>query len=153
MVSVLQDWVQELPLREQGVLLTAVRGADPGPKEWGPDGEVVDTQARRLTGWIRWAFMVPHDPREVGKPGSFMLDSPPFPFKPSALGHLPVHFYSHSLHALEVIAYRHPDTDIHDTAYELYCQMVEALHLNPESIRAMGRRLSEDRIASGHKAI
>jgi hypothetical protein len=31
-VSVLQDWVTELPLREQGTLLTSVRGCDLTPK-------------------------------------------------------------------------------------------------------------------------
>lgn len=153
MASVLQDWTMELPLREQGVLLTAVRGADNGPKEWGPDGQVIDTPARQLTGWIRWAFMVPHDPREVGKVGSFMLDQPPIPLKPSAFGHLPLHFYSHALHALQVIGVRHPDDKTRWLAGHMYGVMVEGLHLRPEPDQAMIDRLSEDRVASGHEAI
>jgi hypothetical protein len=32
MSSVLQDWVQELPLRAQGTLLTGIRGCDVAPK-------------------------------------------------------------------------------------------------------------------------
>src|SRR5258706_71297 len=36
--SVLQDWVMALPLREQGTLLTAVRGCDDEPKAWTATG-------------------------------------------------------------------------------------------------------------------
>jgi hypothetical protein len=30
--SILQDWVQSLGLRQQGVILTAIRGCDTAPK-------------------------------------------------------------------------------------------------------------------------
>jgi hypothetical protein len=146
--SVLQTWVMELPLREQGTLLTAVRGCDLAPK-FGPDGEVVDSTERRLTSWIRWAFMVPADEREVGIPGAFFQSDPPWPFKPSALGHFPLHWFSHAMHATEVIAYRHPDIKVAAIAWVLYSEMVKMLHLNPETKEEMIHRLSEDRIASG----
>lgn len=148
MSSVLQEWVMRLPLREQGTLLTAVRGCDEAPKMW-HGGAVVDTPERRLTAFIRWCFMNPHDPREVDVPGAFFQSQPPDPFKPSALGHLPLHWYTHVMHALEVIAYRHPRPSTADRAYLLYLAMVHGLHLNPESCDQMAARLSEDRIATG----
>lgn len=148
MNSVLQPWVMELPLREQGTLLTAVRGCDEEPKPWTSRG-VADSPGRRLTSFIRFAFMVPHDPREVNVPGAFFQSEPPAPFKPSEFGHLPQHWYAHVMHALEVIAYRHPASSMRDKAFFLYVAMVKNLHLNLETMSEMIARLSEDRIASG----
>lgn len=149
MKSVLQDWVMELPLREQGTLLTAVRGCDFEAKMWNSTG-VAYSPGRRLTAFIRWCFMVPADEREVdSQEGAFMMSSPPDPFKPSEFGHLPEHWYAHVIHALEVIAYRHPDREINAKAYCLYEKMVHNLHLNVETMAQMIKRLSEDRIVSG----
>lgn len=148
MKSVLQDWVMELPLREQGTLLTAVRGCDFEPKTWSRTG-VAYSPGRRLTAFIRWCFMNPADPREVDiEEGAFFMSTPPNPFKPSEFGHLPQHWYAHAMHALEVIAYRHPDPDTASTAYRLYWGMVHNMHLSPEAKHYMVGRLSEDRIAN-----
>lgn len=148
MASVLQDWVMELPLREQGTLLTAVRGCDDEPKLWTARG-VATSPGRRLTAFIRWCFLNPADPREVDIPGAFFQSSPPMPFKPSEFGHLPEHWYAHVMHALEVIGYRHPNPTTGEIARGLYRSMVRNLHLEPESFERMVERLSEDRIATG----
>lgn len=149
MKSVLQDWVMELPLREQGTLLTCVRGCDVEPKQWTSTG-VTYSPGRRLTAFIRWCFMVPADEREVdSQEGAFMMSQPPNNFKPSELGHLPQHWYSHAMHALEVIAYRHPETKVQVAAWMLYKKMVHNMHLNVETVEEMIVRLSEDRIKSG----
>lgn len=148
MISVLQDWVMQLPLREQGTLLTAVRGCDDEPKSWIARG-VAESPGRRITAWVRWCFMNPADVREVDVPGAFFQSTPPVPFKPSGFGHLPQHWYSHIMHGLEVIAYRHPDQDVRTTAFGLYRQMVENMHLRIETMQEFLNRLSEDRIESG----
>lgn len=146
--SVLQDWVMELPLREQGTLLTCVRGCDNEPKTWTSTGVAYST-GRRLTAFIRWCFMVPADIREVdSQEGAFMMSEPPNPFKPSEFGHLPQHWYSHAMHALEVIAYRHPNVRIKNIALSLYESMVHNMHLEIETCDTMIDRLSEDRIKS-----
>lgn len=137
----------ELPLREQGTLLTAVRGCDVEPKQW-VDGVVVDTPARRLTAFIRWCFMNPADPREVDVPGAFFQSCYPTPFRPSAFGHLPLHWNTHVMHALEVIGYRHPSMWVREEVQRLYGQMVHSLHLVVETRSQMITRLSEDRIAT-----
>lgn len=91
--------------------------------------------------------MVPADEREVdSEEGAFMMSNPPEPFMPSEFGHLPQHWYSHAMHALEVIAYRHPDDIIAYKARVLYKAMVNNMHLNPETVEQMAQRLSEDRI-------
>lgn len=145
MNSVLQDWVMELPLREQGTLLTAVRGCDDEPKLWTARG-VAESPGRRLTAYIRWCFMNPADEREVDIPGAFFQSKPPENFKPSEFGHLPQHWYSHVMHALEVIGYRHPSQGVQIRAKALYFEMVGNLHLNPEMMMRMVERLGEDRI-------
>lgn len=145
MPSVLQDWVMELPGREQGTLLTAVRGCDLAPKA------TLDSMERHLTAYIRWCFMVPPDEREVDyAPGSFYRSTPPPDFRASNLMHYPAHFLTHVMHALEVIAYRHPNKDICKDAYGLYIDIVSGMHLQPETMAQMVQRLSEDRIAKGN---
>lgn len=150
--SVLQDWVMELPLREQGTLLTAVRGCDLEPKQWYSTG-FADSPGRRITAWIRWCFMNPADPREVDIPGAFFQSVAPGQkegrFRPSEFGHLPLHWYTHIMHSLEVISNRHPNGEVRSTARGLYETMVHTMHLNPETPMQMVERLSEDRIASG----
>lgn len=146
MKSVLQDWVMELPLREQGTLLTAVRGCDFEAKTWTSQG-VGYSPGRRLTAFIRFCFMNPADVREVDyEEGSFFQSNPPNPFKPSEFGHLPQHWYSHAMHSLEIIAMRNPNEEISLKAFKLYEAMVHNLHLNCETQNQMENRLSEDRI-------
>jgi hypothetical protein len=147
--SVLQSWVEHLPLRHQGTLLTAVRGCDDEAKRWSATG-VSYSAGRRLTAFIRWCFMNPADPREVdSEEGAFFMSTPPYPFKPSEFGHLPQHWYSHVMHALEVIGYCHPEDTVRDEAYILYRAMVRNMHLNVEEFNQFMDRLTEDRIATG----
>lgn len=142
--SVLQDWVSELPLREQGTLLTCVRGCDLTPKL------PLDSTARKLVGSLRYAFMVPADPREVdAEPGCFFVSLPPTDFKASELGHYPQHWISHVMHSAEVIAFRHPNRIIRERFYAIYAKIVRSLHLTPETFEEFEARLSEDRIATG----
>ena len=139
----------QLPLREQGTLLTAVRGCDFEAKTWVSTG-VAYSPGRRLTAFIRWCFMNPADPREIdSQEGAFMMSSPPHPFKPSEFGHLPEHWYAHAMHALEIVGYRHPDELVAQMAIDLYRKMVHNLHLNPETFDQMAMRLSEDRFEAG----
>lgn len=146
--SVLQDWVMQLPLREQGTLLTCVRGCDSEPKTWEKTG-VAYSPGRRLTAFIRWCFLNPADEREIDyEEGAFFISKPPKPFKPSEFGHLPQHWYSHAMHALEIIGYRHPNNKIKMSAFDMYMEMVGNLHLNVEYKEEMIERLSEDRIKS-----
>lgn len=149
MASVLQHWVEHLPLRAQGTMLTAVRGCDDEAKTWNSTG-VAYSPGRRLTAFIRWCFMVNADAREVdSEEGAFMMSTPPDPFKPSEFGHLPQHWYAHAMHALEIIGYHHPDKIISVMAIALYDKMVFNLHLNPEGVEQCRLRLTEDRIKSG----
>lgn len=160
MNSVLQDWVMELPLRAQGTLLTGIRGCDLAMK----NPTTLDSSERRLVAFFRYCVMNPADEREVGITGSFFQPVPPAreEWKPSELGHYPLHWFSHLMHGFEVVGYLHPsarddffpegrarDTLIAAEAQEIYLRMVESLHLSPESRDEMLARLTEDRIEAG----
>ncbi len=146
MNSVLQDWVMALPRREQGTLLTCIRGCDLTPKI------PLESIERRLVGALRFAIMNPADPREVDfEPGSFFISKPPEPksFRASELGHYPLHWVTHIMHSAEVVAYRHPDAQTRDAWMRIYRKIVHSLHLNAETREQMISRLGEDRIAKG----
>lgn len=144
-MNMLREWVTNLPLREQGTLLTGLRGCDLAPKN------PVDSVERQLTAYLRWVTCNPHDEREVGLvPGAFMQMNPPSEWKTSMLEHYPLHWVIHLMHAYEVVGYRHPDTAERSKALKVYLKIVRELHLEPEPRLLMIDRLSEDRIATGN---
>jgi hypothetical protein len=142
MPSVLRDWTMDLPLRHQGVLVAAVRGCDNAPKE---------NSAKPVVRALRFAFMNPADPREVGLPSAFMapdLSSEDIGNFLRDWDHYPIHFVQHLMHAAEVIGYKHPRDKTRYIFDELYFRIVQKLHLNPETEEQMDARLMEDRIAA-----
>lgn len=145
MTSMLRGWVEELPLREQGTLLTGLRGCDLAPKN------PVDSVERQLTAYLRWVTCNPFDEREVGAvKGAFMQTAPPENWKLSALEHYPLHWVIHVMHAYEVVGYRHPEPLEREKSLEVYLKMVKELHLESEPRLVMIDRLSEDRVATGN---
>lgn len=141
MTSVLQSWVMELSLREQGSILAGVRGCDTAPKN-------PEANERQLVAYLRWATLVPADQREVNIEGAFMQDHPPRIWRASDFGHYPQHWYAHLMHAFEVVAYRHPRRFEAERCSFIYHKFVTNLHLNPESREAFIERMTEDRIAN-----
>lgn len=156
MTSVLQDWVMELPLRAQGTLVAGIRGCDLALKnpcdideQFGcSTGE--STVERGLSAFLRFCTLNTPDPREIGMPGAWIQPAPPWDWKPSQLGHYPLHWYSHLMHSFEVVGYMHPDEfGLAETAATIYYRLVENLHLHPESRNEMIARLTADRVAAG----
>lgn len=153
--SVLQTWVMKLPRRCQGSLVVGLRGCDVGGKPYDPTASNTDElyPERGLTAFLRYCVMNPADEREIDVPGGFFRSKPPRNWKPSQLGHFPLHFYSHLMHSYEIVAYCHPSPrdllgSISWEAYDIYLRMVHMLHLSAETSGDMLARLTEDRIAS-----
>ena len=150
---VVQKWVDDLPRRAQGTLMTGIRGCDMAPKNPGTIDERYgcstgeQTPERQLVAFLRYCVLNPADTREIDIPGAW-FQSDPGEFKPSQFGHYPLHWYSHIMHCFEVIGYLHPDERISYSAMRIYLRLVRGLHLNPESKEEMIERLTEDRIAS-----
>lgn len=138
--SMLRGWVEALPLREQGVLLSGMRGCDLTPKV------PLDSPERQLVSYLRYLVCHPSAEHEVGAaPGAYMQADPPEEWTPSEFGHYPQHWYAHIMHAFQVVAYRHPETATKLSTREIYLRFVHSLHLEPESFETMATRLSEGR--------
>lgn len=143
--GVLRPWVRGLPLRYQGVLLTAIRGCDGAGKE---------DDSKYLSRMIRRATMNPADPRETSNSRGFfgfseigLLNSVRAFFH--SLDQYPLHYVMHLMHASEVIAYCCPDlrfADFFDLIYRLFCH---TMHVMPEGRTRLEERLTSDRVAAG----
>lgn len=165
MTSVLQLWVMELPMMQQTVLLTAVRGPDGSPK-YGP--------VKMLLRWYRRCVLLSAmDGRALTNPyenngGSFtgpslaLVDGadPRAPTRwPAweasmqelvseylrATDALPHHFQMHFMHAVEILGYKHPNTRIRMFWRATYDRLARDLHLTPETESAMDERLGDRR--------
>lgn len=143
--SILKPWVELLGLREQGTLLTGVRGCDLSPKY------PLDSPEKNVTAFIRCAVLVAFDPREIdAAKGCFMQTTLDPAFKLSSLEQYPLHWVIHVMHTLEIIGYRSTEARFSTQARKAYLSMVKSLHLNPETVEEMTERLSEDRVAGGN---
>ncbi len=140
MSSILQDWVQELGLRHQGVLLTAVRG---------PDGTSKENAAKALTRCYRAAILVAHcgDPLksksfiEKVKDAELMARLSAVQKDHDALPH---HWLLHLIHATEILGYKMPDEIERSLWRAFYLAMCRKFHMAPESAPDMDARLNAD---------
>lgn len=141
-VSILQDWVTQLGLRHQGVLLTAIRGCDSSPKE-----DLVKPVVRA----VRYQILIPFDCEEVLRNSKGFMYYVGAYFSEDVLklsknmDQYPLHFIMHLIHAIEVIGYCHPEYGISSRFYNAYKCLVKALHFNAETKEEMDTRLNEDR--------
>jgi hypothetical protein len=140
MPSVLQDWVQQLGLRHQGSLLTAVRGCDVVEK-------LHPTKA--LARCFREAILNPHcgDARKaatfIEKVDYDELERRMENFRKN-YEQLPLHYVMHVLHAAEIVAYKHPSAEVRQSWSWFYHRTVRSLHLNPETEEQLDARLNAD---------
>lgn len=144
MPSVLNEWVQALPLMQQSVLLSAVRNAD---------GVAKRHPSKELIRWFRrCVLMAAFENRQLTTPdepggGSF---TGPVPDLAKALDafidardEMTLHYYAHAMHAFEILAYKHPDPVVALFWDGAYLRMAHALHLWPETKRQMDERLGD----------
>ena len=135
--SVLQDWVMDLGLRHQGVLLSASRGCDSVPKE---------DPSKKLVRVLRGACFNSYDPRPssyIERVGFDELASRMSAFLGSC-DHHPQHFVAHLMHAAEIVGYHHPDGPTREIWRRFYEAICDGLHVNPETEEQL-----EDRLRAG----
>lgn len=157
MKSVLQDWITDLPIMQQSVLLCAIRGMDGLPKKH---------PSKPLLRWYRRCVLNSAfdgrallNPFEIGG-GSFTGPS----YKHDDYhdwstseemkevvdnflndrDEYNLHFFMHFVHASEIIGYQHPDSTIAIWWHNLYIRLVHSLHLNIETKQEMEKRLSDN---------
>jgi hypothetical protein len=160
-ISVLQTWVQQLTFMQQSVLITAIRG---------PDGIDKNHVSKLLIRWLRRCVLYSaFESRMRGQPmtmntpysgggGSFtgpsiqdrpitidwrndMMDVVKFYL--ASLDAVPHHFQLHFMHAIEIVGYEHPDKLIRQWWETVYHRISNDMHLNPETIEQMRKRLGD----------
>lgn len=146
--SALQDWVMELTVMQQSVLMAAVRG---------PDGIRKNHPVKVLMRWYRRSFLISafervamNDPYSPGG-GSFT--------GPLAHGHrietyateyleyvdeLPHHFQLHLMHAAQILGYYHPIMSTRNFWYSFYASIANDAHLRVEEKKQHERRLGDN---------
>lgn len=152
---VTQPWTHDLPMMQQTVLLTAVRG---------PDGLSKYNSVKMLLRWFRRCTLLSAmDGCALTNPytsngGSFT--GPSLEFDGGiwengmnklvdeylkVLDGIPHHYQLHFMHASEIIGYKHPDRRIRDWWNNLYFRLVNDMHLHPESQQELDERLGDNR--------
>lgn len=154
-MPVTQEWTWELPMMQQTVLLTAVRG---------PDGLPKYGCVKMLLRWFRRCTLLSAmDGRVLDNPydnngGSFT--GPSLPGKVESwepalneivdeylrtLDAIPHHFQLHFMHAAEIVGYKHPDERIRRWWCGLYARLVNDMHVHPETESELDERLGDNR--------
>lgn len=134
--SIIQDWVADLGLRQQGVLMAAVRGCDTISKE-----HSVKDISRCFRGVVLNAHCGP------GKiPVSFMIFPNNDDWEAMVDGFefddLPTHFTLHLLHAAQIVGVYHPDIETCCRWDRFYRKIVRKMHLIPEPVAELETRLN-----------
>lgn len=139
MLSVLQDWVMEMPLRQQGVLVLALRG---------PDGIHKESPAKAVIRSLRGCAMntgrlgVPLKLGERFEDDRFMcmdLIADAWAWKQTctdffgSIDEHNIHFFQHLLHAAAVLGFNHPTPIVAQHWLDFYHQGVDKLHMKPET--------------------
>jgi hypothetical protein len=142
---------------QQSVLLGAVRGPDGLPKYGAVKMMVRFYRRAILTSSFKGvAIDNPYD----GDGGSFYgpsISQPdddnwetPLNVVLSAylrdLDAIPHHFQLHFIHAVEIVGYKHPNPRVRGWWRVAYLRLVHDMHLYPESLEQLDRRLSDTRV-------
>lgn len=148
MPSVFPEWLSDLPMQQQSVLMLATRG---------PDGDPKHTTFKRLLRPLRATVLKAAKYGCVLDPGltgdSFMntihfLDEEMWrnvimEYLDNDADGTVLHSYTHFMHAAEILGNMHPDPLYRDRWSLCYQLFVERLHLNPETPVQMAGRLSD----------
>ncbi len=166
MPSVLQSWVEDIPMMQQSVLMAAVRGPDGLPKNhvakavqrWlrrsfllsAFDGEALldplDQRGGSFTGPVPARFQ-PGEWEEAGEPTHAMVvDATLHAMERewlASVDEMPYHYVMHVMHAAEVLGYQHPDIRVARWWRGFYQDIVNSLHLYPEPSQEFHNRLGD----------
>lgn len=141
MNSILKDWVMELGIRHQGVLLSAVRGCDTAAKhDW----------SKLIVRALRSEILNAHC-GDAMKASSFLSPLSPVNLNKAFVNlfyngfdHYPNHYVMHLVHAIEILGYKHPDEDLRYEYNLAYQKFIKKLHLNPETEEQLDIRLNKN---------
>lgn len=151
-----QDWLGDLSIMQQSVILSAIRGPD-GIRKYHP--------CKPIIRWFRRCVLISAfenrsilNPYEIGG-GSFTGPSvrltevrddewedaikEPLDEFIISRDELPFHYTIHFMHAIQILGYKHPDKRIAKWWNMVYVRIVNSLHLNVETEEEMDIRLGD----------
>lgn len=162
---VLQDWVIQLTMMQQTVLLTAIRGPDGVPK-YNPvkllwrwyrrcvllsvmDGRVIIDPVRQLGGSFTGPSVMGEDcsmeePADGSPIWAIAMNKIVDTYLREIDG-LPHHCHMHLMHAVEILGYKHPDAKIRKWWNTVYLRFTKDMHLQPETEADLDERLGDTR--------
>jgi hypothetical protein len=145
--SILQPWVQELGLRHQGALLTAIRGCDTVPK---------DDPSKLLVRCLREVILRAHC-GDAARAKTFieLVDIEElerrFTLFRKNCDHYPHHYVMHLTHTIEIVGYKHPCPNVRLFWSQAYFSLCYGLHVNPETESQLDERLNADENTFGRR--
>lgn len=147
--SVLQDWTAEISLRQQGVLVLALRGPDGLTKESGCKNIIRSLRACVMnsgregrpmadgTVWRNDPFMrmdlVTDDVEWYNATQAFLQDIDTYN----------LHFFQHLIHAAAVCGLHHPHRTVRNNWWRFYERCCMKLHIHPETPAEIQHRLRD----------
>ena len=136
MGSVLQEWVSDLALKKQTVMLGALRTPD----------ALISLEFREVIVWMRTRIL-----QNADEKSGFMHAGeerlPNFRSIEREFEQLPLQAARHILLAMQVIAQEHPIAEVGGVAWKFYMDGVQAQHLNMETQDQYEARYADKREA------
>lgn len=163
--SALQDWVMDLSLMQQSVLMSAIRGCDGLPKRH---------KSKAILKFYRRSILISaFDGKALNDPFTKGGGSFTGPIADLAIDEWPIgafteydarcsflqkvaddfvdsrdelhaHYQIHMMHGFEIVGYKHPEEAIRDYFNAIYNRLAKAYHLWPETEKQMDLRLSDN---------
>ena len=131
-MTVLQLWVERLPIRMQSTLVLGLRGPD-------------THNTPKLKTIIRWMRGLAFKPGNPDNYREFMTFTPATleekGLAAKELEFCAFHCFTHILQSLKVIAFRHPIIDMREIAMDRAISMCSLLHVNMETDEQFEQRL------------
>jgi hypothetical protein len=148
-VCVFQDWLFDLTMQQQSVLVLGCRGPD-GIAKFHPTKELV---ARYRATVLKAAYLGRPMVIDEGDDTTFMTL---LKFSSDSHWHhyivngffqhvdsLPHHYYMHLMHGAQIAGYKHPDETFRRRWLDFYFDCCRDLHLHPETEKQMDARLGD----------
>lgn len=148
-VWVFQDWLRDLTMQQQSVLVLACRGPDGIGRFHLTKGVVQHYRASVLKAAKTGRALLPGETEgssifmtlgNFDNDGIWRSNVDGFFNSVDGIAH---HYYMHLMHGAEIIGYKHPEELFRKRWEEFYLRCCEDLHLYPETEQAMDERLND----------
>lgn len=132
---VLQDWVKDVGLKMQSILLSGLRAPDQKTES-----------VKKCVRWMRGVSQRNADPSKQSYMEDIVMSNILADRAIDELEYCIVHYVHHFADAMAVIAYHHPDEKVKEFAYYIHYKIAEELfHFQPETEKQFRERHRDKR--------